>query len=346
MNRHFIAIALGSIAFATLVQAGAPRMLKRIEDMFMRTDYERARRELAADTASIDENSLDEALLMLARLETDFAAAGSLYRRVMKSESARAAERARLELASMSYAVGEYQGALDLLQTGAGQDSNRDEGEALYFKALCHKQLGQNGRAAAEFSRIRGGRYAAWSLLGRAEIDAQQDRIDEAIDIYEDLQRSQADPIALFKLGECYETIGEQEKALDRYRSLVDRFPRSLEAAKGKEKIQLLMQVRARVREETQTGGGESGGPRAKEATTGRGFTIQFGSFSTISNALAVSGKLEKILRGVRVESVEMDGRIWHRVRAGFYETREAAEQDVARVNEQVGIAGTVVTLK
>jgi len=351
MNKHFAATAAGLVALAITVSSmEASGDLARAEALFNRTEYDRARQELAADTASLSGSSFGEAMLLFARLERDFAKAGTFYRRAMASENERAARNARLELAAMQYAAGDYRSALELLAAARGRGSDRDGYATLYFKGLCRRQLGDNSRAAAEFEQITKGEYASWSVLGRAEIDAEAGRLAEAVKKYEGLGNSRPSPIASFKLGECYETLGEPDKALDCYRSLVERFPRSLEAAKGNEKIQLLMQSKAKPKEPRQVGGGESGEPRSSGAQTdlpaGRGFTIQFGAFSTRDNALAVSGKLEKILRGVRVESVEMEGRIWHRVRAGFYDTREEAEKESARAKDRLGLAGTIVPLK
>ena len=351
MNGCFAAIAAAFVALATAASSMAGSGdLARAGALFNRTDYDRARQALAADTASLDAGSFGEAMLMFARLERDFAKAAVFYRRAVASENERAAQRARLELAGMFYATGDYRGALEILSAGGGRGADREQDEAVYFRALCRKQLGENARAAAEFEQITHGNYALWSILARAEIDAQAGRLAEAVEKYERLDASRPSPIASFKLGECYETLGERDKALDRYRSLVEKFPRSLEAGKGKEKIQLLTQSKAKPKEGRPAGGGESGELRSSAAKTdlpaGRGYTIQFGSFSTRGNALAVSGRLEKILRGVRIESVVMEGRIWHRVRAGFYETRDAADGDVARAKDQLGLAGTIVPLK
>jgi tetratricopeptide (TPR) repeat protein len=350
MNRYFAAITIGLAVLAAIAQmAAASGGLKRAEELFRHVDYVRARRELVADTAAMDAKSLDEAVLMRARLETDFASAEALYARASRSKDERIAARGRLDLVAMRYAAGDYRGALDLLTEKVSSGSREVGDEALFFAALCHRQLGDNARAAAEFGLVTHGPYAAWSALARAGIDAQGGRLTEAIAEYEALEKSGPNPVALFKLAECYETVGDRGRALERYRSLVERFPRSLEAARGNEKIQLLTQERAKAKDVRPAGGGESGGPRTGEtqgATAGRGFTIQFGSFSTRANALAVSGKLEKILRGVRVESIEMDGRVWHRVRAGFYETREAAQTDLSRAQEQSGLGGAVIPLK
>ena len=142
----------------------------------------------------------------------------------------------------------------------------------------------------------------------------------------------------------------QRERAVDRYRSLIQRFPQSLEAGKGREKIQLLAQSKQNEVDATGAGAGAAGTQPAPRAGGGvaivRGYTLQFGAFSARGNATAVAAKLEKLLPAVRVESAEMDGRIWHRVRAGFYESSEAAQKDLSLANKRTGLSGTVIPLK
>ena len=85
MKRYIAAITTG-LAVCVVVAHAAPssEVLKRAEESFKRVDYDRARRELVADTAALDARSLDEAVLMRARLETDFASAEALYARVLQ----------------------------------------------------------------------------------------------------------------------------------------------------------------------------------------------------------------------------------------------------------------------
>jgi tetratricopeptide (TPR) repeat protein len=349
MGKRILAIASGLTALSIAAYAAHPA-LKRAEELFRRADYERARRTAAADTSSMDRSSLAAALLMFARIETDYMKAEALLSRVMASENELAASRARLELATMRYATGDYAGALDLLSERKVQGSERDEEKAAYFAALCRRQLGDNARAAAEFARITRGEYSSWSLLALAEIDAQEGRLAEAIGKYEGVARSHRSPIAVFKLAECLEQLGEREKALDRYRSLIDEFPRSLEAGRANEKIQLLTAPRAKAKDEKETGGGESGVSPVREGRAPAGeegrFTIQFGSYGMKANALAVSDKLGGMFRGVRVERFELEGRVMHRVRVGIYESRESAARDVARAKERLGLTGAVVPLQ
>jgi tetratricopeptide (TPR) repeat protein len=343
MEKRILALvfALTAVSMAALA---ADSGLRRAHELFRRTDYDRARRAAAEDTSAMDPSSLADALLFIARTETDYAKADRLLRRVIASRNERAAGRASLELATIRYATGDYAGALDLLAGGRPEGTDREAEKARYFAGLCLRQLGDTARAAAQFASITRGEYSPWSMLARAEIDARAGRFSEAIDGYERVARSQRSPIAAFELAECLEQLGERDKALERYRSLITEFPQSFEAVKANEKIQ-----RARARDETQPGGGESGASPAGGGTSTAAvrsrYTIQFGAFATQANALAVSEKLGTMFRAVRVERFEHEGRVMHRVRVGIYESSEAAATDVARAKERLGLNGAIVPL-
>jgi tetratricopeptide (TPR) repeat protein len=340
-------IFLVVIAAAALAARGG---LKRAEELFRRCEYDRARAAAGGDTVSTDRDARAEALLMLARLETDYVSAGRLYRRVMASENARAADRARLDLATMRYAAGDYAGALDLLSEKGAGDSDRDAEKGIYFAALCRRQLGDTVRAAAELASITRGEYSGWSMIARAEIDARQGRLGEAIAKYESVLRSRRDPVAAFGLAECLERAGEREKALDRYRDLIEEFPRSFEAGRSSEKVQLLAAPRGKPKDDKQEGGGEAGKASSRDAASSGdengSFTIQFGAFGTKANALAAAAKLEGLFRGVRVERFETEGRVMHRVRVGMYESKEAAARDAERAKDRLGMTGAIVPLR
>ena len=351
MRASLAAFAVASFALAIAAEtARADAGLQRAEALFKRKEYERARTELAADTSSLDGTSLGEAILMLAALETTAGRAETLYRRAIAVGDARTAQTARLELANIRYAAGDYRTAIEVCSGDRAAGSSLDRDETAYLTGLCFKQLGDTARARAEFNAIRGPEYSAWAELAQAGIDMQEGKIAHAIARYEGIEQSHTRPIANFKLGECYEILGQRDKALDRYRDLIERFPQSLEAGKGREKIQLLTQPTSKADGARGAGAGTAV-ERSKSAEKSgdgavRGFTLQFGAFSARGNALAAAGKLEKVLPAVRVESVEMDGRIWHRVRAGFYESSEAAQKDLSRAKEQAGLAGTIIPLR
>jgi tetratricopeptide (TPR) repeat protein len=330
--------------------AGDRSALRTAEELFKRREYDRARIGLAADTTSLSGTPLGQALVMLAALETSAGRAESLYRRAMTAGDTDTARRARFELAKIRYASGDYRGAVGLLSEVRGAGLGPDRDEALYFMGLCYRQLGETDLARAAFGEVTGEAYSGWADLGKADLDLQEHKVADAMARFEALSRRHANPIASFKLGECYETMGQQDKALEAYQDLVDRFPRSLEAGRGRDKMRLLAEKR-----EKPTGDRSAASNPPEDTRLGqsldslgmiRGFTLQFGSFEQRGNAVAAAAKLEKVLPAVRVESIVMDGRVWHRVRAGFYESRDAVQKDLARAQEKTGLAGTIVPLK
>ena len=334
--------------FAAAVAAAAAGM-KSAADLARRRDYAAARRVAAADTARLTGEDLRKAHLFLAGLETDETRAESLYRRVLAAGPSREAAAAAIELAKIAYARGEYRGAIELLSADHGERPSAASDEAGYFRALSLRQIGERARARAEFSRITRGEFGAWSLVGLADIEMEEGRIPEAIALYERAAKTSAHPVARFGLGECYERSGAADRALETFRALAKDLPRSLEAARAAEKVALLARSKdARGREAAQ-GGGERGGARGSAGSavpTADRYTIQFGSFGSRANALASVRRIEGVVPAARVESVEIEGRIWHRVRAGVYESKQTAERDLARVREALGISGAVVPLK
>lgn len=321
---------------------GASR-LRQAQDLARRRDYAGARRIVAADTSSLSGAELAEAVLVLARLETKTAAAEPLYRRIMAAGPGASAARAALDLAKIAYARGEYRDAVTLLSADRGGLDGREAAEAVYFRGLAYKQLGESSRASAELAQVPRGPYFSWSLIARAEIEAQAERLPAAIGLYERALAVEGHPVARFGLAECRERAGERDRALETYRSIAKDFPRSLEAAQATEKIRLLAQSRGAPAAESAPKGGERGDRRP--APPVQRYTIQFGAFGSRDNAAAAAKKLGSMVSAVRVESVEMDGRVWHRVRAGLYESKEAAESDLARVREKLGMNGAVVPL-
>ncbi len=343
------AVIIAGVAGTIVAAAAAGAGLKSAADLAKRTEYAAAKRAAAADTASLRGEDLREALLLLARLETDAGRAEDLYRRVMVEGPGSEAAQASLELAKIAYAKGEYRGALDLLSADHGGRGGREADEAAYFRGLCARQIDDRARSRAEFARVTRGELGAWSLIALADMEMEEKRFPRAIELFERAAKTEAHPVARFGLGECYERSGLPERALETYRAIARDLPRSLEAAKAAEKVVLLSRARdARGRENVE-GGGERGvargtsGPTAPSADR---YTIQFGAFGSRANAAASARKLEGLVPAIRVESVEMEGRIWHRVRAGVYESKADAERDLARARETLGVSGAVVPLK
>ncbi len=81
---------------------------------------------------------------------------------------------------------------------------------------------------------------------------------------------------------------------------------------------------------------------QAEELTPG--YAVQVGSFASRDNALALLARLEDHGFDGLIHSEEVGGRTIHRVRAGFSESRERAEQVLDELLEQAGLEGLVVS--
>jgi tetratricopeptide (TPR) repeat protein len=215
---------------------------------------------------------------------------------------------------------------------------------------LCYRQLGETARARAEFVKVDRDEYLSWSLIALADIDREDGRVEQAVERYAAIGGSFASPIASFKLGECYELLGDRAKSIEAYRTIASNFPRSFEAAQAKEKLLRLGRAKAERTNAAPPKGGEEGtaiekGPVA-ETTPQAIYTIQFGAFGSKDAAERMAKRISSVIAEARVENVDTGDRILYRVRAGRYSKRDTAEQDAARAREKLGIPCTIVPLR
>jgi tetratricopeptide (TPR) repeat protein len=326
---------------------GSAASLRSIRQLVKEKEYARARRALEEELPKLSGKSRSEGMLLLARLTKDVTEAQRIYRRIIDSGRARDALRARIELAKIYYAIGEYERATGMLSTLAGKGYRGDRWEAIFLRALCWKKLGDISRARTDLELIDRGDFLYWSYMTLAEIDITEGKIEDAIERYEMIAGGHSNPIAGFKLGECYEIQGDREKALKEYRTLASNFPKSLEAPKAREKIQMIQSAGRTRRDRTPSRGGEKeeeAGEEPRNDGTGQfAFTIQLGAFSERENAIRMAEEIEKITDDVRVERIESGGRIWHRVRVGRYREREEAERYAEFLERKTGYAGKIL---
>lgn len=320
----------------------------KARDLVRRADYESARKVVAADTASLAGSELCESLLLLARIETDITRSEELYRRVMAEGCSQQAAKAALELALMAYAQGDYVAAVELLSSESGELSKPEASKAAYFLAMSWKQLGENGKARSAFSKFSEGDYWEWSQIALAEIELGDGKTEKALAIYERAAKTRAAATARFGVAECLERMGQKEQAEREYRSICTDFPNSFEASKAQEKIVLISGLRPGGDHEI-AGPFQSGQYKVEskeEESLEDSFTLQFGAYERSANAIAASEKLKSILPAVRIERVEIEGKVWYRVRAGIYRGRRNAERDLVKVRERLGMSGTVVPIE
>ncbi|MCK4538488.1 MAG: SPOR domain-containing protein [Candidatus Krumholzibacteria bacterium] len=314
-----------------------------------RKEYDNARNTIEKNIDGLSGKHLDQARMMLASVETKTERAVRLYREIISSGRKREAFKARVELAKIYYSLGSYREVLETLGRIPGDSRSEERMEAHYFKGLASKQLGDSEKAEIEFGLVDRGEYLYWGYMALAEIDIQYGRVGAAVERYETIAGSHSNPVAGFKLGECYEILGEQEKAINVYGNLTRLFPESLEAPQAREKLRVLDRITSRKKPIASKGGEreETAVSRIDDApTSDQLYTLQFGAFSVRENADIFADKLRKTIEGLRVEVSESRGRIWYRVRTGRYPNREKAEADALRFMEQTGYSSKVLPLE
>lgn len=71
-------------------------------------------------------------------------------------------------------------------------------------------------------------------------------------------------------------------------------------------------------------------------------YTVQVGSFTDRENALSLKKELDRRLSDVKVDLIELDGGIYHRVRIGRFSKKDDAEKLAVEVRE-LGLRGRVI---
>lgn len=337
---------------ALLLQAagGNASSLRRIRNLYKNKEYDRAKTALREELGRLKGKTRIQGILLLAALESDVEECEKHYNEVIHSGRARESLKARLSLAKIHYATGDYGKASSVLSIIPSRGHSKDRQEALYFRALCWKQMGEAAKARRDLMEIDRGRFLYWSYMTLAELDMQEGRIGDAIDRYESIASSHSNPIAGFKLGECYEILGERNKAIKVYRTLMHQFPKSSEAPKAREKIQMISYLQDTDIDTRDVEGGEEGeylpDERADVATGSPAYTLQIGSFRERENAIRLAEELRNAVGDLRVERTERNGLVWHRVRVGRYSSREAAEAAAARIKEKTGYSSKTLPLE
>ncbi|MCU0639258.1 MAG: SPOR domain-containing protein [Candidatus Krumholzibacteria bacterium] len=321
--------------------------LREVQRQINRGEYAAARELINAELPGLSGNALLEAKTMLAGLETDPREAGRLYESISNTDKSARSLRALLELAKISYATGEYREVVAILDKIPSGSRAPERYEALYFKGLAQKEIGDFENAFETFESIDRGDYLFWSSMALAEIDIQFGRIRRAVERYETIAGGHSNPIAGFRLGECYEILGEREKALDVYGNLSRLYPESLEAPQAKEKIQAISSGKGNIPRAKDREGGEreetAGSARESGGAGGQYYALQFGAFSVRKNAEDFFQELKGAIDNLTITSYERGGKVWYRVRAGRYPNREKAEAAARKFMEQTGYSSKVL---
>ncbi len=339
-------IAILLVCSLLLASESQGESLRQINRMIKRKEYESAMTALENELPRLKGRDRNKGLLLRARLETDFSDARDIYNGIIRSAGDEEELEARLELAKIHYAAGDYQQVVDLLSSVKPRFRCEECYESIYLRALAWRQMGELGVARREFTKVDRGPFLEWSYIALAEIDILEGDIETAIGRYETIGGSHAYPVAGFKLGECYEILGNRAKAEKAFRTVLHQFPRSLEAPKAREKLRYLANG---GRSDTRREGGEvREAPQqavSENIVRGSGFTLQLGSFSERENAIRLAEEIGLQINGVRVERAQHGGAVWHRVRIGVFQSREEAEKEAQRLERITRHKYTVLPL-
>jgi tetratricopeptide (TPR) repeat protein len=293
----------------------------------------------------------DRALLLLAKLETGIDKSKEIYRRIINSGSPTERLKAKLELAKIYYSLSDYNKVKEILHIIPERAERHDILESHFYLGMSWKELSGVENARYNFSKIDRGPFLYWSYIYLGELDMQEGKIESAAERYESIASEHYNPIAGFKLGECYEIMGQSSKAMEVYRTLISNFPRAAETPKAREKIQMLKYAKDKDWQTTEDQSvinetDEEEPSYENRQTASPSFTIQLGAFKLRENAIKLSSELGEHFEDIRIERVVADGEIWHRVRIGKFSERELAEKESKRIMREFGYSGKVIPIE
>lgn len=279
------------------------------------------------------------ALYLLAGLKQSVKEAEIIYQELIRIDaSSEWAIRAQLELAKIHYAAGNYGQALVILEES---DACRFLDEGCYFEGMCSMLLKRYPQAREAFDRIERGRFRPWAYLSLAEIDMMTDRADEACQRYQSMSRANLNPTAMYRYGECLERQGNAADARGVFREITTAFADTPEAVRATEKLHAI--------EATQTVSNQESNfdnePRELAPFEEGGFTIQFGAFRDRENAIKMAAQIKKTLPGVRIDTDLVRFREIHRVRYGYFRTREEAQAKAQEISGLIDERSTIMML-
>ncbi len=238
----------------------------------------------------------------------------------------------------------------------AAADACGDVPGACLLEGLAAMADGDFDGARRALERVRDDRARIWSSLALAELDALSGDARSACERYRRLARAHVSPTAMFRWGECLENSGRADEASDVYRSIVEEFPGTPEAAQARAKLEPAGRASAThgARDAAAGGAGAEGSSGAASRPVNaepverleKGFTIQFGAFRDRGNAIRLAARLRRVQPGIRIDTELVRFREVHRVRYGYFATREAAERKAREIAARIDEPWTIMPLE
>jgi TolA-binding protein len=290
-----------------------------------RLRYDLAESKLVDIARTMTGERRQEALYLLAGLKSSVSEAEIIYQQVIRLDPASEwADVAQVELAKIQYALGNYGKAFRILESA--EACGRSE-EACFFQGMSAAMSKSYPDARNSLERVRRGKYRPWAYLSLAEIEMNSNNTDEACRKYRAIARTAISPTAMYRYGECLEKQGSARDAREVFEEVVDEFSNTPEALLAAQKLERMNEQPERREVETS---GEEHDPLSA------GYTIQFGAFRDRTNAIKMAATLKRVLPGVRIDSGLLNNREIHRVRYGYFQTKEAAERRADRIASKV----------
>jgi tetratricopeptide (TPR) repeat protein len=326
---------LAMVVVGVLALPASPQSIGRARRAIEQMQYERAQEQLVEIAKRERGEDKQEALFLLAGLKSSVSEAEIIYEEVVRVDPSSVwADRATLEMAKIQYALGNYGESFNMLRQS---HACRDSEEACFFEGLSAIMLQRYDDARSPLSRIRGGKYQPWAMLSLAEVDVHDDNGESACDRYQSMSRASISPTAMYRYAECLEKRGSTARARRVFADIIDEFPGTPEAVLAEEKLSV---VGARREEEPRRS--EEASPEPPRTS---GFTLQFGAFSDRANAIRLAAQLKQRVPGVRIDSGLVNHREIHRVRFGYFATREEAVRRGEKLSREVDEPFTIMIL-
>ncbi len=291
--------------------------------------------ELASRSGGADRQ---EALYLLAGLKQSASEAELIYQEIISIDPEnRWAKNAFLEIAKIRYAVGDYDEALRIIKDSIACDVFD---EACLFYGLSAIMLERYEEAKRPLSRVKRGKFRPWAYLSLAEIETALDNHEEACRRYRAMANTMINPTAIYRYAECLEKSGESALARKEFREIIENFRNTPEAVLAGEKLQILRKAESPEQDEA-----PSMDTSQDVSQFTHGFTIQFGSFHDRYNAIKLAAKLKQVIPGVRIDSDLIGWREVHRVRVGYFQTREEAQLKADEISGEINDEYVIMNL-
>jgi tetratricopeptide (TPR) repeat protein len=333
-SKH-IFLLLVLVFFSHTFATDSAASIKDAKIDFSNQRFDDARDKLIDIVRSSQGENKQEALFLLAQLKRSPDEAEIIYQEVIDSDpEGYWAQSSFLELAKIQYAIGNYQDAYQLLLNSFACD---DSQEACYFRGLSALLIKNTTRARNDLESIKRGKYRIWADLALAELEIEENDADSACRRYQTLANARINPVAIYRYAECLERKGETDRAATTFREIIYSFKNAPEAVLATEKLKIL--TNPKIFESVEPESIED----APKITSG--FTLQFGSFQDRRNAITLAQVLKQQLSSVRIDSDIVNYREVHRVRYGFYRTREEAQQIAEQIRSTMDTECTIMKI-